>query len=74
MEQRAGKGGVTDATGRQDCTKPWLARQLLAERTRLALWLPVGLGLGIAGYFMLRQEPGRPAMLAVLLLAVAMAG
>ncbi|WP_323989093.1 ComEC/Rec2 family competence protein [Nguyenibacter sp. L1] len=65
---------MTDATGRQDCATPWLARQLLAERTRLALWLPVGLGLGIAGYFMLRQEPGRPAMLAVLLLAVAMAG
>ncbi|MFS3136652.1 ComEC/Rec2 family competence protein [Gluconacetobacter sacchari] len=41
-----------------------LARLLLAEQRRLALWLPVGLGLGIAWYFSLRREPGTPEVLA----------
>ncbi|MFT8421099.1 MAG: ComEC/Rec2 family competence protein [Gluconacetobacter sp.] len=37
---------------------------LVAEQRRLALWLPVGLGRGIAWYFRLRGEPGVPALLA----------
>jgi competence protein ComEC len=35
----------------------WLAANLLAERERWLLWLPVGLGAGIAGYFGLPVEP-----------------
>lgn len=30
---------------------------LLAEQRRLVLWVPVGMALGVAGYFGLRQEP-----------------
>ncbi|HLT01569.1 MAG TPA: ComEC/Rec2 family competence protein, partial [Geminicoccaceae bacterium] len=52
---------------------PWLAARLLEERERWALWLPVGIGTGIALYFALPVEP--PAWLgAVLLLAGALAG
>src|SRR5262245_61272347 len=43
---------------------------LVAERDRWALWLPVGFGIGIAGYFRLTQEPAwwlGPAAVAVLL-------
>jgi len=47
----------------------------LAERERWALWLPVGLGAGIAIYFALPFEPGWPwAALAVLLGIAAMFG
>jgi competence protein ComEC len=35
----------------------WLGANLLAERERWLLWLPVGLGAGIAGYFALPVEP-----------------
>jgi competence protein ComEC len=35
----------------------WFAGNLLAERERWFLWLPVGLGAGIAGYFALPVEP-----------------
>jgi competence protein ComEC len=35
----------------------WLADALLAERERWILWLPVGLGSGIALYFALPGEP-----------------
>jgi len=35
----------------------WLAANLLAERERWLLWLPVGLGAGIAVYFGLPVEP-----------------
>ena len=35
----------------------WLADHLLAERERWLLWLPVGLGAGIAAYFALPIEP-----------------
>jgi competence protein ComEC len=35
----------------------WLVRELQAERERWPLWLPVGLGLGIAIYFALPMEP-----------------
>ncbi|MGE0256606.1 MAG: ComEC/Rec2 family competence protein [Alphaproteobacteria bacterium] len=38
--------------------RAWLAATLLAERERWVLWLPVGLGAGIAGYFVLPAEPG----------------
>ncbi len=34
-----------------------LARALAVEGARVSLWLPVCLGLGIAGYFALPQEP-----------------
>jgi competence protein ComEC len=36
---------------------PWLGARLLEEHERWVLWLPVGLGLGIALYFGLRVEP-----------------
>lgn len=36
----------------------WLAGQLRAERDRWVLWIPVGFGLGIGGYFALPVEPG----------------
>ena len=42
--------GKPDSTGR-------LRTALLAERPRWWLWTPVGLGLGIAGYFLLPSEP-----------------
>jgi hypothetical protein len=35
----------------------WLREHLLAERERWILWLPVGLGFGIALYFDLPWEP-----------------
>ncbi|KZD12173.1 hypothetical protein AUP43_05040 [Oceanibaculum pacificum] len=35
----------------------WLAGEFLAERSRWPLWLPVLLGLGIGGYFLLPMEP-----------------
>ena len=35
----------------------WLAGNLLAERERWLLWLPVGVGTGTAGYFALPVEP-----------------
>lgn len=35
----------------------WIAGALLAERDRWPLWIPVGLGLGIALYFSLTVEP-----------------
>lgn len=35
----------------------WLAGNLLAERERWFLWLPIGLGAGIAVYFALPVEP-----------------
>ncbi|MGH6944998.1 MAG: ComEC/Rec2 family competence protein [Geminicoccaceae bacterium] len=36
---------------------PWLAARLLEESERWLLWLPVGLGLGVAFYFALPVEP-----------------
>jgi competence protein ComEC len=36
---------------------PWLVAQLLAERERWLLWLPVALGLGVGLYFALPVEP-----------------
>ncbi len=35
----------------------WLARQLVAERERWVLWLPVAYGVGTAVYFWLPEEP-----------------
>lgn len=53
-----------------------LADCLLAERERWFLWLPVGLGLGVAGYFALPVEPAiwlGPALLAPTLIGLALA-
>jgi competence protein ComEC len=50
-----------------------LAETLLAERDRWFLWLPVLLGAGIAGYFLLPAEPALPLLrwaISLLLLAV----
>ncbi len=52
----------------------WLVANLLAERERWLLWLPVGLGAGIAAYFALPLEPplwlgAAGLLLATLLLA-----
>jgi competence protein ComEC len=50
----------------------WLVAQLLEERERWFLWLPVALGLGIAVYFSLPSEP--PLLLGpALVLLVALA-
>ncbi len=35
----------------------WLVAQLAEERERWALWLPVGFGIGVGGYFLLPSEP-----------------
>jgi len=35
----------------------WFADRLLAERERWALWVPAGIGLGIAAYFAQPMEP-----------------
>jgi competence protein ComEC len=48
----------------------WLVRELHAERERWPLWLPAGLGLGIALYFALPVEP--PLWVGTLGLAVAL--
>ena len=37
--------------------RDWIAATAEAERDRWGLWLPVGFGAGIAGYFALAQEP-----------------
>ena len=42
-----------------------IAALVEAQRQRLALWIPVFYGFGVAGYFALRSEP-RPWMLAAL--------
>ena len=50
---------------------PWFAANLLAERERWLLWLPVALGLGIGLYFALPVEPPvwlGPALLALVAL------
>jgi competence protein ComEC len=68
------KEGVGDAAGRLAArgTAP-IERWLEAERDQLVLWLPIGLGLGIAAWFLL---PDRAAWTVFLLLAAgsAMAG
>ena len=50
----SGRGGVA-----------WSQRALLAERDRWLLWVPVGLGIGVAGYFGLTEEPPAGAGAAV---------
>ena len=37
--------------------QPWVIRTLEAEQGRLALWLPVAMGVGVLLYFALRFEP-----------------
>ena len=49
----------------------WLARQVLAERERWVLWLPVAFAVGVAAYFSLPEEPS--AVVGPLGLAVAVA-
>ena len=49
----------------------WLRRAFLAERDRWILWLPVGLGIGVALYFNLESEPpvaAGPGLVAILVL------
>ncbi len=52
--QDADLAAAPDAAGR---VTAWLARQLLAERERWVLWLPVAYGVGTAVYFWLPEEP-----------------
>jgi competence protein ComEC len=52
----------------------WLVANLIAERERWFLWLPVGIGAGIGCYFALAAEPPLwPGAAGVLLVAVALA-
>lgn len=44
---------------------------LLHERDRWFLWVPVGIGVGVVGYFALADEPSRLWLLAAPLLALA---
>jgi competence protein ComEC len=70
--------GATRAAFSRSFARPdllsWLVANLLAERERWLLWLPVGLGVGIATYFGLPLEPplwlgATGLLLATLLLA-----
>ena len=70
--------GATRAAFARSFARPdllaWLVANLLAERERWLLWLPVGLGAGIAIYFALPLEPplwlgATGLLLATLLLA-----
>ena len=70
--------GATRAAFTRSFARPdllaWLVANLLAERERWLLWLPVGLGAGIAIYFALPLEPplwlgASGLLLAALLLA-----
>ena len=50
----------------------WLRDRLLAERDRWPLWLPVLLGVGVAGYFASAAEP--PAWLGAAALLILLSG
>ena len=50
-------GGIARGSTAAPDLLAWLARNLLAERERWFLWLPVGLGAGVAVYFALPVEP-----------------
>lgn len=77
MRQQAGEW--TAAGGTLGAAALWVARtalhELLGERERWALWLPVGFGAGIGLYFSLHSEPpiwlGTAGVAFALLLAVA---
>jgi competence protein ComEC len=49
----------------------WLSACAAAERDRWALWVPVGFGAGIAGYFMAPAEPDMRILAALAVLAAA---
>jgi competence protein ComEC len=55
----SGLPGAEPSRGGRPAARPveWLARCASADRGRLALWLPVAFGSGIALYFALPQEP-----------------
>ncbi|MBX9751959.1 MAG: ComEC family competence protein [Roseococcus sp.] len=53
----------------QAAPQPWVIRRLEAEAGRLALWLPVALGVGVLLYFVPRFEPPLWCGLAALPLA-----
>lgn len=55
----------------QAAPQPWVIRRLEAEPGRLALWLPVALGVGVLLYFVPRFEPPLWWGLAALPLAAA---
>ena len=73
MRQQAAIGIGEERGGRLALPFTWLAGTFLAERSRWPLWLPVLLGLGIAGYFAMPVEPpfwvGASALLAMGVLA-----
>ena len=50
-------GGIARRSTMAPGLPAWLAGNLLAERERWFLWLPVGLGTGVAMYFALPIEP-----------------
>ena len=50
-------GGIARRSTMAPGLLAWLAGNLLAERERWFLWLPVGLGTGVAMYFALPIEP-----------------
>ena len=53
---------------------PMLRAALLIERDRLALWLPVCVGVGDAAYFALRAEPARGPAFGLVVAALAALG
>lgn len=55
--------------------RAWLVDQIFAERDRWALWLPVGIGVGVSAYFALPIEPAGwlGAALLVVVLAIGVA-
>ncbi len=58
-------------TGSDSWLRHFAARTLGADRERWLLWFPVGVGIGVAGYFSLPFEPGMAPGISLLVLAMA---
>lgn len=70
MASTTGGASTAYAAHRQWPVRAWIERIAVAERDRLALWLPITLGMGIAVWFLL---PGPAEWLAFILAALALA-
>lgn len=64
--------GITAFAGDLSRLVAWAQREMLSERERWMLWLPVAFGAGVAVYFWLPHEP--PGWIGALGLVLALAG